>query len=107
MAFCSSAMIASLWRPSPSAINELWKRWPSTRPRTLTSPRVPKYSADPGITTYVQPPLLGLFCRVAVNCLFSFIASPSFRRLCPWASGFDKFQAVAVPVPEGEHRRDS
>ncbi len=34
---------------------------------TFTRPRVPKNSADPGITTYVQPPLLGLFCRTAVK----------------------------------------
>ncbi|GFJ88821.1 hypothetical protein Prum_024630 [Phytohabitans rumicis] len=39
------------------------------RPRILTSPRVPKNSADSGQTTYVQPPLFGLFSSVAVNTL--------------------------------------
>ena len=54
---------------SPSAMKELRNATPSIVPRTLTSPRVPKYSADPGIIRYVQPPLAGLRCSVAVNCL--------------------------------------
>jgi transposase len=45
-----AAFTGSLCVPSPSAMNELWNGWPSTVPRTLTSPRVPKNSADPGIT---------------------------------------------------------
>ena len=40
----------SLCRPSPSAMNELWNGSPSTVPRTFTSPRVPKNSADSGHT---------------------------------------------------------
>jgi hypothetical protein len=57
-------------------MNELRNGCPSMVPLTFTSPRVPKYSADPGHTTYVQPPGLGLFCRSAVNsssivCLLS------------------------------------
>ena len=46
-----SALIGSLCVPSPSAMNELRNGWPSTVPATFTSPRVPKYSAEPGITT--------------------------------------------------------
>lgn len=48
---CRSALMGNLWVPSPRAMKELWNFWPITLPRTLTSPRVPKYSADPGITT--------------------------------------------------------
>ena len=35
----------------------------------LTRPRVPKNSTDSGQTTYVQPPLLGLFCKVCSELL--------------------------------------
>src|SRR5580692_11824347 len=55
--------------PSPRAMNDERNAWPSTVPRTLTSPTVPKNSADPGITTYVQPPLEGLCWRTARNLL--------------------------------------
>ncbi len=47
----SAVFIGSLWRPSPSAMNELWNATPSTVPRTFTRPRVPKYAADSGHTT--------------------------------------------------------
>jgi hypothetical protein len=47
--------VGNLWVPSPRVMKELWNRWPSTLARTFTSPRIPKYSADPGITTQVQP----------------------------------------------------
>src|SRR6266481_5268752 len=60
--------MGSLWVPSPSAMNELANGWPSTVPRTLTRPRVPKKAAESGMITYVQPPLLSLFCSFAVNC---------------------------------------
>src|ERR1035441_8695714 len=59
-------------------MNELWNGTPSMVPRTLTRPRVPKNSTDGGQTTYVQPPLLGLFCNLAVKRLFN-IASDSLR----------------------------
>src|ERR1700676_648906 len=82
--------MGSLWVPSPSAMNELANGWPSTVPRTLTRPRVPKKAAESGITTYVQPPLLSLFCSFAVNCRFrgsscSLIDSPfgGFRVCTP------------------------
>ena len=39
---------------------------------------MPKNSADSGQTTYVQPPLAGLFCRVAVNSLSIMVASWSY-----------------------------
>ncbi len=42
---------ASLWLPSPRAINEPRSGWPSMLPRMRTRPRVPKYSAEPGVTT--------------------------------------------------------
>src|SRR5271157_3109069 len=45
-------------------------------PRTLTRPRVPKNLAESGMTTYVQPPLAGDFCNLAVNCFFTI--PPSF-----------------------------
>src|SRR2546421_4657088 len=66
-------------------MNEPRNGWPSTVPVTLTSPRVPKNSAEPGHTTYVCPPLAGLFTSVAVNSLsiLSDIA-PSLRRLPPY-----------------------
>ena len=47
----SSALMGNLWVPSPRAMNELWNGRPSTVPLTLTKPLVPKYSADPSITT--------------------------------------------------------
>jgi hypothetical protein len=47
----TSALTGSLCVPSPSAMNELWNGWPSMVPRTFTRPRVPKYSAEPGICT--------------------------------------------------------
>src|SRR5688572_8848099 len=49
-------------------MNELRNGWPSMVPATLTRPRVPKNSTESGITTYVQPPGLGLLTSVAVNC---------------------------------------
>src|ERR1700704_4177471 len=69
--------MGSLWVPSPSAMNELANGWPSTVPRTLTRPRVPKKAAESGMITYVQPPLLSFFCSFAVNCRFR----GSFRSL--------------------------
>ena len=51
IALRTSAFIGSLCVPSPSAMNELWNGWPSTVPRTLTRPRVPKYSTESGMTT--------------------------------------------------------
>src|SRR5262249_10808551 len=54
---------------SPKAMNELRNGWPSTVPRTLIKPRVPKNAAESGITTYVQPPFAGDFCSFALNCL--------------------------------------
>ena len=47
----SAALIGNLCRPSPNAMNDAWNGWPSTSARTFTSPRVPKNSAEPGITT--------------------------------------------------------
>ena len=82
IALRTSALIGSLWVPSPRAMNELRNGWPSTVPRTLTRPWVPKYSAEPGITTYVQPPLLGLFSNVAVNCLVAACSSELLCRRC-------------------------
>ena len=43
--------MGSLWLPSPIAMKELRNGVPSTVPLTLTSPRVPKNSAEPGMTT--------------------------------------------------------
>ena len=51
IALRTSAFTGSLWVPSPSAMKELRNGWPSTVPRTLTRPRVPKNSADCGHTT--------------------------------------------------------
>ena len=47
----SSDFTGSLCRPSPRAMNELRKSWPSMVPTTLTSPRVPKNSAVQSVTT--------------------------------------------------------
>src|SRR5580698_3480336 len=66
-----SAFMGSLCVPLPSAMKELRNSWPSTLPRTLTRPRVPKNSADSGQITKVQPPFFGLFCSLAVNDFFS------------------------------------
>src|SRR5216684_3524122 len=65
----SSALIGNLCVPLPRAMNELLNGRPSTVPLTFTSPRVLKYCAEPGMTTYVHPPLLGLRCNFAVNVL--------------------------------------
>src|SRR5258708_38686087 len=65
----SSALIGNLCVPLPTAMNELLNGRPSTVPLTFTSPRVLKYCAEPGMTTYVHPPLLGLRCNFAVNVL--------------------------------------
>ncbi len=62
-----SAFTGSMCVPSPLAMKELWKECPSIFPLILTNPRVPKKSADPGQTKYVQPPLEGLFLSFAVN----------------------------------------
>jgi hypothetical protein len=43
--------LAALCVPSPRAMNEPRNGCPSIVPRTLTRPRVPKYSAEPGICT--------------------------------------------------------
>ena len=51
MALRRSALTGSLWVPSPRAMKELRNGWPSTVPLTFTNPRVPKYSADPGMVT--------------------------------------------------------
>lgn len=42
-------------------------------PRTLTRPRVPKYSAEPGMTTSAQPPFSGDCTIVAMNVLSNVI----------------------------------
>src|SRR4051794_41162463 len=68
-------------------MKELRNGCPSTVPATFTSPRVPKYSADPGITTYVHPPFDGLFCIVAVNRRLSLLIGPLVDAL---ASGNDE-----------------
>src|SRR6266702_4890550 len=65
----SSALMGNLCVPLPRAMNELLNGRPSTVPLTFTSPRVLKYCAEPGMTTYVHPPLLGLRCNFAVNVL--------------------------------------
>ncbi len=54
-------------------MNELRNACPSTVPWTFTSPLVAKYLAEPGITTYVHPPGLGLLCSLAVNWLSSLL----------------------------------
>src|SRR3954453_17892061 len=46
MALRVSAFTGSLWVPSPIAMNELRKGWPSIFPRTLTRPRVWKNSTE-------------------------------------------------------------
>ncbi len=51
IALRTSAFTGSLWVPSPRAMKELWKGWPSMVPRTLTRPWVPKKAADSGQTT--------------------------------------------------------
>ncbi len=56
-----SAFTGNLCVPLPMAMNELRNSRPSIVPRTFTSPRVPKYSTEPGMTTYVQPPFAGDF----------------------------------------------
>jgi predicted RNase H-like nuclease len=80
MAERTSVLIGSLWRPSPSAMNELRKGYPSTVPLTFTKPRVPKYSAEFGMTTYVHPPLFWLFSSVAVNSLHKLLMGPLLVR---------------------------
>jgi len=62
--------MGSLCVPSPKAMKELRKGWPSIVPLTFTSPRVAKKVAESGITTYVQPPLAGDFTSLALNRLF-------------------------------------
>src|ERR1700716_2832142 len=100
-----SDLIGSLGVPSPMAMNELRNGRPSTVPRTFTSPRVPKKSTESGMTTKVQPPLLGLFCNAALNCFLNALTSPP-SRLAEQSSGFlDDHQTVAVNVAEREHRR--
>src|SRR5207302_7669815 len=51
----TSALMGSLWVPSPRAINEAWKGWPSTVPRTFTRPLVAKNSVEPGLITQARP----------------------------------------------------
>ena len=46
IARCTDALTGSRWRPSPWAMNEDSNASPSIVPRTFTSPRVPKNSAD-------------------------------------------------------------
>ncbi len=67
----TSAFIGSMCLPSPMAMNELRNGWPSIVPRTFTRPRVPKNATDSGQITYVQPPLPGCFCNMALNRLFN------------------------------------
>ena len=55
--------MGSLCVPSPIAMNEVWNSTSSMVPRTLTRPRVPKYSTESGITTKVQPPSAGLLLQ--------------------------------------------
>jgi hypothetical protein len=40
---------------------------------TLTRPRVPTKLTELGQTTFVQPPLFGLFCKAAVNFEFNIV----------------------------------
>jgi len=68
--FRSSDLIGNLCVPSPRAMKEVWNGWPSTVPFTFTRPLVWKYSGDPSITTYVHPPLFGLFCNTAGKTFF-------------------------------------
>ena len=51
MAVRPAALTGSLWVPSPMAMNDESKGWPSTVPRTFTRPRVPKNSTERGHTT--------------------------------------------------------
>ena len=51
IAFRTPALTGNLCVPSPIAMNELRKSCPSIFPRILTKPRVPKNSAESGITT--------------------------------------------------------
>ena len=62
MARRTPALTGSLCVPFPSAMNALWNGSPSIVPRTFTSPFVPKNSAEPSMTTYVQAPLLSRAC---------------------------------------------
>src|SRR5688500_10390036 len=105
MALRTSALIGSLWVPSPRAMKELRNGRPSTVPLTLTRPRVPKNSAEPGMTTYVQPPLAGLFWSVAVNCL-SMVLMPLRRggdhRLI---GGLGREEAGDAKAHRTDHRR--
>jgi hypothetical protein len=48
-------------------MKELRRGRPSTVPRTLTRPFVPKKLTDAGQTTYVHPPLAELLCNFARN----------------------------------------
>src|SRR5512139_2569057 len=95
MALRTSADTGSLCLPSPRAMNELRNAWPAMVPRTLTRPRVPKNSADSGQTTYVQPPLFGLFCSVAVNCLSNMGSS---SRLVPSVGPWDGGELIGRSV---------
>src|SRR5688572_23303955 len=63
--------------PSPLAMNEPVNGWRSTVPRTLMRPRVPKNSTDSGHTTNVHPPLVGLFCNLAVKSFLTFSSVPT------------------------------
>jgi hypothetical protein len=80
IAFRTSALTGSLCVPSPIAMKELRNGSPSIVPRTFTSPRVPKTSTDRGQTTYVHPPLAGLFWSVASNCSGIALLLSTFRR---------------------------
>ena len=50
-------------------MNELANGTPSMVPVTLTRPRVLKKVAEPGMTTYVQPPWAGDLTSAALNCV--------------------------------------
>jgi hypothetical protein len=65
----TSAGPASLWVPFPRAMNESWNGRRSMLPRIFTRPRLPTYSAEPGLTRYVQPPWCGLLRGMAVKAL--------------------------------------
>jgi hypothetical protein len=65
-------------------MNELSNGRPSTVPRTFTSPRVPKNSAELGHTTYVQPPVAGLFRRVSSNSARILCSVAMELRLLAW-----------------------
>ena len=51
IAFRVPALIGSICRPSPIAMNEALNGWPSILPLILTSPLVPKNFVDSGQTT--------------------------------------------------------